>query len=329
METFRAFRIHSQAGGDDARVERITLDDLSDGGWSFAVSTPASTTRTRWPGPAKAASCAATRWWGRGRGRHRGRVRRPAGAGRRSGGRQRLRPERDPRRRLRRVRSRPGRLVVPLPAGLDTRTAMGLGTAGFTAALAIHRMELNGQHPELGPVAVTGATGGVGSLAIDMLSGLGYSVTAITSKADATDYLQALGASEIMNLKTDGTGRQAAGKSRVGRRGGQPGRATCWAGSRARSARRQHREHRPGRRHCTEYHGHAVYPPRREPARHQLRGRRRETCASPCGSALRPSYGLATSTQVATREVGLDELPAQFPAYIAGTVTGRTIVRLQ
>jgi len=93
----------------------------------------------------------------------------------------------------------PGDWVIPLPEGLGLRDAMVLGTAGFTAALAIHRMEQNGQCPELGPVAVTGATGGVGSLAVDMLAGLGYQVTAVTGKADSSSYLQELGASQILN----------------------------------------------------------------------------------------------------------------------------------
>lgn len=95
----------------------------------------------------------------------------------------------------------PGDWVNKLPAGIDARTAMGLGTAGFTAALAIHRMEQNGQTPELGPVAVTGATGGVGSVAIALLAGLGFKVTAITSKTTADDYLHGLGASDIFHIK--------------------------------------------------------------------------------------------------------------------------------
>jgi len=95
----------------------------------------------------------------------------------------------------------PGDWVNKLPAGIDTRTAMGLGTAGFTAALAIHRMEQNGQTPELGSIAVTGATGGVGSVAIALLAGLGFKVTAVTSKATADDYLKGLGATEIFHLK--------------------------------------------------------------------------------------------------------------------------------
>jgi len=91
----------------------------------------------------------------------------------------------------------PGDAVIPLPVGLTLRDAMALGTAGFTAALAIHRMEHNGQTPAKGPIAVTGATGGVGSIAIDMLKGRGYRVIAISSKAEQADYLRAFGADEV------------------------------------------------------------------------------------------------------------------------------------
>ncbi|MFW2405554.1 MAG: oxidoreductase [Gammaproteobacteria bacterium] len=93
-----------------------------------------------------------------------------------------------------------GEWLTPLPDGLDLRTTMALGTAGFTAALAIHRMEQNGQSPEQGPIAVSGATGGVGSIAVDMLSARGYEVTAMTSKTTADDYLRNLGAADIMNI---------------------------------------------------------------------------------------------------------------------------------
>ena len=92
----------------------------------------------------------------------------------------------------------PGESVIAMPQGLDARSAMSLGTAGFTAALAIHRMEQNGLAPGKGPVAVTGATGGVGSLAVDMLAARGYEVHAITGKADAKDYLTRLGAAKIL-----------------------------------------------------------------------------------------------------------------------------------
>lgn len=91
----------------------------------------------------------------------------------------------------------PAGWVVPLPAGLDLFEAMALGTAGFTAALAVVRMEDNGLAPANGPVIVTGATGGVGGLAIEMLAQLGYHVVALTGKEAETDYLKMLGAAEI------------------------------------------------------------------------------------------------------------------------------------
>ncbi len=92
----------------------------------------------------------------------------------------------------------PGDWVVPLPAGLSLYDAMALGTAGFTAALGIVRMEENGLRPEKGPVIVTGATGGVGSLAVDMLAKVGYHVVALTGKESEKDYLLGLGAAEVL-----------------------------------------------------------------------------------------------------------------------------------
>ncbi len=92
----------------------------------------------------------------------------------------------------------PADWVLKLPQGLSLKDAMALGTAGFTAGLGVVRMEENGLKPENGPVIVTGATGGVGSLAIDMLAGRGYHVVALTGKAAESDYLTGLGAKEIM-----------------------------------------------------------------------------------------------------------------------------------
>lgn len=92
----------------------------------------------------------------------------------------------------------PAKWVVPLPDGLSLFDSMALGTAGFTAALAIMRMEDNGLTPDKGPVVVTGATGGVGGLAIDMLARLGYEVVALTSKASEEAKLMALGATRVM-----------------------------------------------------------------------------------------------------------------------------------
>ena len=92
----------------------------------------------------------------------------------------------------------PADAVVPVPDGMSAFEAMQIGTAGFTAALAIHRMEQNGQLPENGPVVVTGATGGVGSIAVDMLAGRGYEAVALTGKADRADYLQSIGARRVL-----------------------------------------------------------------------------------------------------------------------------------
>jgi putative YhdH/YhfP family quinone oxidoreductase len=92
----------------------------------------------------------------------------------------------------------PADWVVPLPKGLDLFEAMALGTAGFTAALAVERMEHDGLRPANGPVIVTGATGGVGSIAVDILAGAGYHVVALTGKENASDYLKDLGANEVM-----------------------------------------------------------------------------------------------------------------------------------
>lgn len=92
----------------------------------------------------------------------------------------------------------PAAWVYKLPVGLDLREAMALGTAGFTAGLAVARMEHNGLRPENGPVVVSGATGGVGSIAVEILAKAGYAVHALTGKADAADYLKALGAQEVL-----------------------------------------------------------------------------------------------------------------------------------
>ncbi|MDR6225957.1 acrylyl-CoA reductase family protein [Desmospora profundinema] len=92
----------------------------------------------------------------------------------------------------------PADWVVPLPEGLTLKEAMVLGTAGFTAAMSVLRMEENGLKPDNGPVLVTGATGGVGSTAIAILSKKGYTVAASTGKEEAHEYLRELGAVEIL-----------------------------------------------------------------------------------------------------------------------------------
>ena len=96
----------------------------------------------------------------------------------------------------------PGDFLLKLPESLTPFEAMAMGTAGLTAALSIHRLEQNGIKPDQGPVLVTGATGGVGSLAIDMLAGLGYQVSALTGKEREQEYLKGLGASETILRQT-------------------------------------------------------------------------------------------------------------------------------
>jgi putative YhdH/YhfP family quinone oxidoreductase len=95
----------------------------------------------------------------------------------------------------------PADWVVPMPKGMSLFEAMALGTAGYTAGLAVARMEANGLKPANGPVIVSGATGGVGSIAIDILARLGYHVVALTGKDGETDYLRRLGAKEVMSRK--------------------------------------------------------------------------------------------------------------------------------
>ncbi len=92
-----------------------------------------------------------------------------------------------------------GDWLVPLPAGLACAEAMAIGTAGYTAMLCVLALERHGISPDRGPVIVTGAAGGVGSVAIAVLSKLGYHVIASTGRASETDYLKDLGASEIID----------------------------------------------------------------------------------------------------------------------------------
>lgn len=93
------------------------------------------------------------------------------------------------------------RWTLPLPPGLTLRDSMILGTAGFTAALALYRMEQNEQSPAMGPIVVTGATGGVGMLALDILTQAGYEAHAITGKFDQLDTLTAIGARQVISRK--------------------------------------------------------------------------------------------------------------------------------
>ncbi|MDB5968676.1 MAG: acryloyl-CoA reductase [Hydrocarboniphaga sp.] len=127
----------------------------------------------------------------------------------------------------------PAEAVVPLPENLSLFEAMAFGTAGFTAALALRRMLDNHQSPELGPIAVTGATGGVGGIALGLLKRAGFSTAAITGKKHQAEYLQQLGADQSEHADRDARHRTRRGAAHMRRAGG---RKRAWA------QRRTHRQ---------------------------------------------------------------------------------------
>lgn len=220
-----------------------------------------------------------------------------------------------------------GDWITPLPEGLGLRTSMALGTAGFTAALAIHQMERNGQSPDQGPIAVDGATGGVGSVAVDMLSARGYDVTAMTSKTTADDYLRSLGAAEIVNLREQEFGTKPLEKAiwagAIDSLGGDIlgwfTRTTKPYGNIASIGLAAGFELSttvmPFILRGVNLLGiNSVEVPR--DLRIEVWNRIADDLESP------------NIDRIATHEVSLDELPAAFPPYIEGQVTGRTVVRL-
>ncbi len=89
--------------------------------------------------------------------------------------------------------------IIPLPTGLSLKDSMIIGTAGFTAALSLYRMQCLGQTADMGPIVITGASGGVGMLAIDIFKSAGYDPQAITGKVDKFQFLQSLGASQVVS----------------------------------------------------------------------------------------------------------------------------------
>jgi acrylyl-CoA reductase (NADPH) len=217
--------------------------------------------------------------------------------------------------------------VIPVPAGMDTREAMQLGTAGFTAALAIHRMEQNGQAPGNGPVVVTGATGGVGSLAVDMLAGRGYEVVAVSGKPESDDWLHALGAARILRRQEIDPGKRPMEKALwAGAIDNLGGELLAWLtrtvdqwGNIASVGLAAGPELRttvmPFILRGVNLLGiNSVLTPR---------ATRLAVWARLAGD-LRPRH----LERVCTRTVAFDELPGCFPDYVAGRVTGRTVVRI-
>ena len=102
----------------------------------------------------------------------------------------------------------PANWVVKLPAGLTARESMLIGTAGFTAAECVQKLEQAGMTPDSGPILVTGATGGVGSVAVKLLATLGYEVAAVTGKPEQHDWLRSLGASELLTREAAAEGAE-------------------------------------------------------------------------------------------------------------------------
>ena len=221
----------------------------------------------------------------------------------------------------------PAEAVISLPPGMALRQTMQLGTAGFTAALAIHRMEENGQTPAGGPICVTGATGGVGSIAIDLLAGRGYEVVAVSGKPAADDYLRRLGAARILRREEIDTGGGPLLKTAFG--GGidnAGGELLSWM------------------IRCTDFRGNVASIGLAASPKLELQVMPfilRGVCllginssATPRALRLKVWERLATDLRprhletICPGEVPFKDLPSAFQPYIDGTVTGRTLVRV-
>src|SRR6185437_14235049 len=123
-----------------------------------------------------------------------------------------------------------GDWLVPLPKTMSAREAMAIGTAGYTAMLAVMALERHGVTPSSGPIAVTGAAGGVGSVAIAALSKRGFTVHAVTGRPQEADYLKGLGATEIVERKELAGPAKPLAKERWGVQSmllGRPHSQTC------------------------------------------------------------------------------------------------------
>lgn len=220
-----------------------------------------------------------------------------------------------------------GEWVIPMPDGLGAFRAMALGTAGFTAALAIHRMEHNGQTPAKGPIVVTGATGGVGSIAIDMLASRGYEVVAVTGKAESADYLRGLGATQVLLRKEIDFGKRPLEAACFGGAIDNVGGETLtWL---TRTVDTWGNIASIGLAGGAELHT-TVMP-------FILRGINLLGINS--SATLRPMRlvvwnRIATDLkprhldQIVTQTIDFDALPAAFQSYMDGTVTGRTVVKI-
>ena len=328
MEPFLAYRVHNEDGKIEGRLDRVTLDDLSEG---------VVVVRSAWSGINYKDALAAT-----GKGKIMRRF--PMVGGIDVAGT--VHASNDPRYAegdpvvitgfglsedfdggySEYVRAS-GDWLIPLPEGLSLRDTMAVGTAGFTAALAVDRMELNGQRPDRGPVLVNGATGGVGSFAIDMLAGLGYEVTAFTGKRDRDEYLRGLGASGILYRDEVEMGTRPLEKARwAGAVDNVGGDQLAWL---TRTMQPEANIASIGLAGGFKLET-TVMP-------FILRGvnllginsvyvgrDRRERVWQRLASDLKPRC----LDRIVTSEVVLSDLPSAFGGYMAGTVTGRAVVRI-
>ena len=221
----------------------------------------------------------------------------------------------------------PADAVVPVPDGMSAAEAMQIGTAGYTAALAIHRMEQNGQLPENGPIVVTGATGGVGSIAIDMLDARGYEAVAFTGKTDQADYLQAIGARRVLLRGEVDYGKRPMEKAEwAGAIDNLGGDALTWltrtvgyggniASIGLAAGFELNTTVMPFILRAVCLLGiNSVDTPR------DLR----LAVWKRIGSDLKPRH----LDKIAKNTIGFDDLPGAFDAFIDGTVTGRTVVEI-
>lgn len=222
----------------------------------------------------------------------------------------------------------PAACLLRPPAGLSLRDTMAIGTAGITAAIAVQRMEDNGQPRDNGPILVTGASGGVGSFAVHLFAQLGYAVTASTGKASAHEYLRDLGASDIIGRLGGDTPPKALESGRWGGAVDSVGGDTL---ARITSSTRSW-----GSIACIGLAGGASLETTVMPL--ILRGVSLlgingieapqtvlERCWQRLGSDLKPRL----LEQIAPHEASLVELPEMFESILAGEVTGRVVVDVQ
>ncbi|WP_026353257.1 YhdH/YhfP family quinone oxidoreductase [Solimonas variicoloris] len=218
--------------------------------------------------------------------------------------------------------------IIRKPDGLTLRETMAIGTAGFTAAFALRRMLENHQAPAMGPIAITGPTGGVGSIAVDLFKRAGFTVHAITGKAGkADDYLHALGADEVIARQSLDVGNKPLESARWGGAVDNLGGETLamltrtvkpWGNIASIGLAQSHELHTTVMpfilRGVSLLGIHSVECPRAW----------REDIWAKLSGEWKPRV----LERLVTREITLQELPAACEDLIAGTVTGRTLVRV-